>query len=69
MTEHVEAGKLATSALVDIISRGRAIQAAVIREASPSDIENLRREAHDVLDAYLDHTASAATHVRQILEP
>lgn len=67
--EHKKSSKLAMAALMDIISRGQAIQAAVIRGSGAEEIAVMRAEAHDVLDAYLDHTASAAVHVRQILEP
>lgn len=54
---------------MDIIGRGQAMQAAVIRGAPADEIETMRREAHDVLDAYLDHTTQAAQAVRAIIEP
>lgn len=55
--------------MMDVISRGQAIQAAVIRKAPASEIDGMRAEAHAVLDAYLDHMTAAAVHVRQIVEP
>lgn len=45
------------------------MQAAVIRKASGEELETMRREAHDMLDAYLDHTTQAAQAVRSIIEP
>lgn len=67
--EHKEAMTLALAGMMDIIAKGRAIQAAVIRSAPAEEIEALRQDAHAMLDAYLDHTASAAVHIRQIVEP
>ena len=55
--------------MMDLVSRGQAIQAAVIRNASREEIEAMRAAAHDAFDAYLDHTTDAATHVRQIVQP
>lgn len=69
MSDHRHSAALATSALMGLISRGQAMQAAVLRQASPEELETMRREAHDVLDAYLDHTTQAATAVRSIIEP
>ncbi|KQW79719.1 hypothetical protein [Brevundimonas sp. Root1279] len=66
--EHKDASKLATGAIMDLISRGHMMQAAVIRGASPEEIETMRSEAHSVLDAFLDHTTAAATHVRAVLK-
>lgn len=59
---------LAHAALQDIISKGKALQAGAIRQASPDDQEALRAEAHAVLDAYLDHMSDAGIHARAILE-
>lgn len=69
MSAHKAEIAFAQAALLEIISRGQALQAAVLRGATQDEIETIRAETHDVLDAYLDHTASAATHVRQIIEP
>lgn len=69
MTDHKQSLGLATAALLEIISRSQAMQAATIRGASQEEIEVMRSESHSVLDAYLDHSVAAATHVRAILEP
>jgi hypothetical protein len=60
---------LATAALMDLIGRGQAMQAAIIRGAGQDEIAVMRVQAHDVLDAYLDHTTQAAQAVRAIIEP
>lgn len=65
--DHKDAAKLALAGMMDIVAKGRSLQAAVIRNAPAEDIEALRREAHDMLDAYLDHTADAAVHTRKLL--
>lgn len=67
MSDHKSHQQLATAAILDLSSRGRALQAAVLRNAPHSEIEKLRSEAHDLLDAYLDHETSAARSVRAIL--
>lgn len=67
MSNHGASLDLATAALWDIISKGKAIQAATLRRQQ-EDVEAMRSEAHDILDAYLDHMTAAATHVRQITE-
>ena len=56
---------------MDIIGRGQAMQAAIIRGAGQQETDVMRAEAHphDVLDAYLDHTTQAAQAVRAIIEP
>lgn len=69
MSAHRESAALALAAMMDLVSRGQAIQSAVIRNASREEIEAMRAAAHDVFDAYLDHTTDAATHVRQIVQP
>lgn len=68
MSAHKEAMILAQSALQDIISKGRAIQAGAIRRASPEDREAIRADAHTILDAYLDHMSDAGIAVRAILK-
>lgn len=68
MSAHKEAAQLAMASMMDVISRGQAIQAAVIRNAPAAEIDGMRSEAHAVLDAYLDHMTAAAVHVRQIVE-
>ena len=69
LSQHRHASALATASLMDLISRAQAIQAATIRGAAPEEIEAMRKEAHDVVDAYLDRMAEAATFVRAIIEP
>lgn len=54
---------------MDLIGRGQAMQAAIIRGAGQDEIAVMRVQAHDVLDAYLDHTTQAAQAVRAIIEP
>lgn len=65
---HKRSAALATGALMDIIGRGQALQAAVIRGATGQEIEVMRAEVHSVVDAYLDHTFDAAMHVRALTE-
>lgn len=69
MSEHRQKMVLAQAALQDIISRGQAIQAATIRSDGAERLADMRTEAHDLLDAYLDHMTAAAVHVRQTIEP
>ena len=66
---HKNSANLATSALMDIISRGQAVQAAAIRDAGAQEHAVIRQQAHDVLDAYLDHMTEAGRHVRAIANP
>jgi hypothetical protein len=66
---HREAAALATAAIYDLISKGQALQAAVIRGASEAEQTQLRQEAQMIVDAYLDHMAEAAAHVRAIANP
>ena len=54
---------------MDIIGRGQAMQAAIIRGAGQEEIATMRAQAHDVFEAYLDHTTQAAQAVRAIIEP
>lgn len=65
---HKQSMVLALAALQDIISRGQAIQAATVRSEGQERAAELRVEAHDLLDAYLDHMTSAAVHARQLLD-
>lgn len=68
MSAHHDAQALATATLMDIISRGKAAQAAVIRGDSPEAQEAIRQDAHTLLDAYIDQMSDAARHVRAIIE-
>jgi hypothetical protein len=67
--DHRATGQLATASLIELISRGQALQAAVIRGDKPEAIERLRLDALDVATAYLDLTMQAAVAVRSIIEP
>jgi hypothetical protein len=67
LSDHKASVVLASAALMEIISRSQALQAAVIRQATQAELEAIRSGAHDVLDAYLDHSAAAATKARAIL--
>lgn len=68
MSAHKQSQALATAALMDIISKGKAIQAGAVRAASPADQETIRADAHTILDAYLDHMSDAGAHTRAIIE-
>jgi len=68
MSAHKDSMALATATLMDIISKGKAIQAAAIREAAPADQEAIRADAHSLLDAYLDQMSAAGAQVRTIIE-
>lgn len=65
---HKDSSTLATAALMEIISQAQSLQGAILRKASREEVEAQRGAAHDMLDVYLDHTVSAATHVRAILK-
>lgn len=67
--DHLTSVGLATAALYDIIGRGQAMQAAIIRGAAQQEIVTMRAEVHDVIDAYLDHTAAAARAVQVLSKP
>ena len=68
MSAHKDSMALATATLMDIISKGKAIQAAELRSAPAADRETIRTDAHSLLDAYLDQMAAAGSQVRAILE-
>lgn len=68
MSAHKDSMALATATLMDIISKGKAMQAAELRSAAPADREAIRNDAHSLLDAYLDQMAAAGVQVRAILE-
>lgn len=68
MSAHKEALALATATLLEIIARGKATQAAVLRGDTPEAQEHIRREAHDLLDAYIDQMGDAAQHSLSILK-
>ena len=65
--DHLKHAQLVTATLMDIISRTQAIQAAILRGAAQEEVEIMRAQAHDVFDAYLDHSASAALAAKSIL--
>ena len=54
---------------MELIGRMAQVQAAVIRNDSPEEIAVMRQQMHDVLDAYLDLSAEAASNVRAIAHP
>ena len=68
MSAHNEALAMATATLLEIVARGKATQAAVIRGDSFASQEHIRREAHDLLDAYIDQMGDAAQHSLSILK-
>ena len=65
---HKKPAALATAAVLEVIQTASALQAAILRGAGPDEQAKLRQKAHDVLDAYLDHTAEAATHVARMID-
>lgn len=65
--EHKAASALATAALMDVIGRTQKMQAAIIRGAHQDEVASIRHQVHDLIDAYLDHSTAAATHVRNII--
>jgi hypothetical protein len=67
LTDHKRPAVLATAALQDIISLWQATQAAVIR-GDTAEADRLRKEAHDMLDSYLDFGVEAAQAVRAIID-
>lgn len=52
---------LAHAAMTQVTAVASEYRAAVMREAGIDELETLRRRAHDLLDAALDHEASAAS--------
>lgn len=66
---HQKPSNLATAALMDLIGRMQQMQAAIIRDDKPEEIAAMRQQMHDVLDAYLDLSAEAASSVRAIAHP
>lgn len=68
MSDHKNSNRLATATLMDIISKGKAIQAGAIRNDGADAQEAIRSDAHTLLDAYLDHMRDAGVHTRAILE-
>lgn len=68
MTDHREAAKLATATMVELIARGQALQAAVIRGASEAEIEKMRQDGLALAEAYLDRTLEAGRAARAILD-
>jgi len=68
MTGHKEAGAKAFDALMEIIQRGKDTQNGVFIDASPEFQENIRAEAHALLDAYLDHMSDGARFLRASIE-
>lgn len=68
MTDHKDAGAKAFDALMEIIQRGKDTQNGVFIDASAEFQENIRAEAHALLDAYLDHMSDAARIVRASID-
>ncbi len=68
-TAHQKPSNLATAALYELIGRMQQMQAAIIRDDKPEEIAAMRQQMHDVLDAYLDLSAEAASNVRAIAHP
>ncbi len=66
MSDHRPHLALATAAMLEIIGKGQGYQAAVL-QGRIEEAEVLRREAHDLLDAYFDHNAQAAQAVKALL--
>lgn len=69
MSDHRRPLTLAMAALNDLMARAQAMQAAVIRGDDQADLKQMRDQAHDVLDAYLDYSTEAARAARAIIEP
>ena len=67
--EHKAPANLATAAMMDLISKGQALQASVIRGDGRVAQELIREQARATLEAYLDHTTEAARLVRAIATP
>lgn len=67
MTDHKPPLLLATAALHSIIGQAQNIQAETLRGVGQDEIDRLRGEAHDMLDAYLDHMTEAAAKTLAIL--
>lgn len=59
---------LATAAIQDIISRGHQLSAANLRKEDGATQQEIRDEAHALLEAYLDHMAAAGKHAVDILD-
>lgn len=68
MSEHRETSAQATAALLEIIARGQALQAAVIRGDAPEAIEAMRQEAMAMAEAYFDRSLAAARAVRAMID-
>jgi hypothetical protein len=68
VADHKTPLALAQAALMEIISKGQAIQAATLRGAGRDEVEKIRAEAHDMLDAYLDRSSEAAAAVKALLD-
>lgn len=68
MSDHKGSLTLATATLQDIISQGKAMSAATIRQDSDERRGEIRAEAHRLVDDYLDHMGDAGAHTRAILQ-
>ena len=66
---HQKPANLGTAALIEIVGRGELMRSAVIRGASPEEIEAIRQQMHDLFDSYLDLSVEAAQLVRAIAHP
>jgi hypothetical protein len=58
---------LATAAWMKLLAKSHEYQGAELAAASPDELERIRREAHDLLDANLDLNGQAARAVRAII--
>lgn len=61
---HKEALTFAHAALQELIGHGNLVVAAALRQ-DIEDLEGVRRNAHDLLDSYMDHMTSVAHFTRQ----
>lgn len=68
MSDHKASLALATAAWLQLHGLTQAYQAAVLRGAGDDELERIRREAHDVLDANLDQNGHAALAVKALLK-
>ncbi len=66
MSDHKRPLVLASASWVELHGLTQAYQGAVLR-GDTERAEAIRRQAHDLLDANLDHNASAAQAARNII--
>lgn len=68
MSDHKRPMALATATLMDIIGKGKAMQAHGVRGDVRKASEQTRTEAHSLLDAYLDQMEDSGVQTRAIIE-